>query len=494
MKKRFVFITAQRKELRGGNMKKRRLMLCSIVSLIMVFVMAVPMTVSAAETKVAGDATALTKAITEAKDGDTIKLTASFAASITIPDDKNITLDLNGKTLTGDKDHTITNAGVLTVIDSGNGGKIVNNDGAKGTLFNKPGAQATLKGGTFTGNTWYVIKNLGSLTIQAGTTVTQNDAGSSSIDNGWYDATKQNGNDCGITHSGTQTANLVIAGGEFSGGMNTIKNDDYGILKISDGTFSNTDGPTVLNWNVAEISGGSFTVNSPANAILANGGTNDTADKGELAITGGEFIANNNGNGVLFTYGIGAQKGKGTVTIKNGTFKGSLAITQDYPYTPEISGGEFTDDPAKYVAEGKVAIKFVRANKDGNYYVGTQKEIQKIANTAKDGDTIDVIKGSITLDMTTPGVNVNNDQFNEGEVRVNDTTLEPGTGMKIQNPATDPTKPSQDQTQKPSDTAKADKSAKTGDDFNLFAVGGVALAAIIAMAAVAITGRRHRQR
>ena len=63
-------------------------MLCSIVSLIMVFVMAVPMTVSAAETKVAGDATALTKAITEAKDGDTIKLTASFAASITIPDDK----------------------------------------------------------------------------------------------------------------------------------------------------------------------------------------------------------------------------------------------------------------------------------------------------------------------------------------------------------------------------------------------------------------------
>ena len=91
------------------------------------------------------------------------------------------------------------------------------------------------------------------------------------------------------------------------------------------------------------------------------------------------------------------------------------------------------------MAEGKVAIKFVRANKDGNYYVGTQKEIQKIANTAKDGDTIDVIKGSITLDMTTPGVNVNNDQFNEGEVRVNDTTLEPGTGMKIQNPATDPT-------------------------------------------------------
>lgn len=455
------------------------------------------MTVSADTVKVrdAGDATALADAITAAQDGDTIKLTASFAASITIPKGKNITLDLNGQTLTGDKDHTITNEGVLTVIDSGNGGKIVNNDGARGTLFNKPGATATLKGGTFTGNTWYVIKNLGSLTIQAGTTVTQNDAGSSSIDNGWYDAANPSeGNDCNTPHSDSQTAGLVIAGGEFSGGMNTIKNDDYGILKISGGTFSNTDGPTVLNWNVTEISGGSFTVNNPSKAILANGGINDTADKGELTITGGEFIANNNGNGVLFTYGIGAQKGKGTVTIENGTFKGSLAITQDYPYTPEISGGEFTDDPAKYVAEGKVAIKFVRANKDGNYYVGAPEEIQAIANTAKDGDTIHVIKGSITLNMTTPGVNVNNGPNNEGTVTVNGTTLEPNTGMKIQNPATDPTKPSQDQTQKPSDTAKADKSAKTGDDFNLFAVGGVALAAIIAMAAVAITGRRHRQR
>ena len=96
--------------------------------------------------------------------------------------------------------------------------------------------------------------------------------------------------------------------------------------------------------------------------------------------------------------------------------------------------------------------------------------------------------------MTTPGVNVNNGPNNDGMVSVNGTILKPETGMKIQKPATDPTKPSQDQAQKPSDTAKADKSAKTGDDFNLFAVGGVALAAIIAMAAVAITGRRHRQR
>ena len=110
MKKRFIFITARRKELRGGNMKKRRLMLCSIISLIMVFVMAVPMTVSADTVRVAGDATALANEIKAAQKGDTIKLTASFAASITIPADKNITLDLNGQTLTNEAgNHTITN-------------------------------------------------------------------------------------------------------------------------------------------------------------------------------------------------------------------------------------------------------------------------------------------------------------------------------------------------------------------------------------------------
>ena len=68
----------------------------------------------------AGDATALANAITAAKDGETIKLTAPIAASITIPADKNITLDLNGQTLTGEAGkHAITKvAGGLAVKGS----------------------------------------------------------------------------------------------------------------------------------------------------------------------------------------------------------------------------------------------------------------------------------------------------------------------------------------------------------------------------------------
>ena len=79
-------------------MKKRRFMLCSIISLIMVFVMAVPMTVSAdTATEVASKAE-LVKALS---DGATsIKLTEDIVASITIDNGKNVTIDLNGKTLT----------------------------------------------------------------------------------------------------------------------------------------------------------------------------------------------------------------------------------------------------------------------------------------------------------------------------------------------------------------------------------------------------------
>lgn len=67
------------------------------------------------------------------------------------------------------------------------------------------------------------------------------------------------------------TANLTITGGVFSGGMNTVKNDDYSVLDIQGGSFSNTAGPTVLNWNVATISGGTFEVNDDSYAVLANG-------------------------------------------------------------------------------------------------------------------------------------------------------------------------------------------------------------------------------
>lgn len=280
----------------------------------------------------------------------TITLTENVTESITIPAGKTVTLNLGAFTLTGNGNHTITNNGTLTVVGSG---KVENTDGGKAALFNNVNAIANLNGGTFEGNTWYVIKNLGTITMN-GASVTQNDAGSSAIDNGWYG---NPGNDCNVTHPGNgYTAKLTIANGNFSGGMNTVKNDDYGVLEISGGTFSNTNGPTVLNWNVATISGGEFKVNSTATSVIANGSFNNEADKGQLTITGGQFTSSDNGNGNLLGYGVGGEKG-GSVTISGGKFTGKM-VAEGYPYEPVISGGTFSDqeNAKKYLDNDNLVV------------------------------------------------------------------------------------------------------------------------------------------
>ena len=313
-------------------MKKTMAML---LALLLVAVM-LPVMAMADEATVVSTQEALKNAVAA---GGEVTLGANITASITIPKDKTVTLNLGAFTLTGDGDHTITNNGTLTVVGSG---KVVNINGGKAALFNNVNAVANLNGGTFEGTTWYVIKNLGTITMN-GASVDQKDTGSSAIDNGWYDSTSTSGhgNDCGIVYPGGY-AKLTIANGNFNGGMNTVKNDDYGVLEISGGTFSNTNGPTVLNWNVATISGGEFKVNSTATSVIANGSFNNEADKGQLTITGGDFTSADGGRGALFGYGDGAQNG-GNLSITGGNFNGDLPGVGAYPYHIAITGGNFED-------------------------------------------------------------------------------------------------------------------------------------------------------
>ena len=483
-------------------------MLCSLVSLIMVFVMAVPMTVSA-DTATTVTTGTLQEAINNAASGDVIKLGKDFNESITIPADKNITLDLNGKTLTGGANDAIyvSLRATLTINDSVGNGSVKAATGGKAAIFNN--GTTTIKNGYYTRSAgqWYTIVNHGTMTIENAKADASIDGTSSLIENGYSSYNKTDERYGHIDGTNAANPNLTINGGSFtSTGFNTVKNDDGGVLTINSGIFKaayvNTStkpedkdnlGSAIQNWNVATINGGTF-ISTADTVVISSGAYKGNVDKGITQIKNGSFKSENGKN--LFGIAVGGDS-VGALTISDGDFSGNLGLADvATKYTATLTGGSYTDINAKdFIKEDHILIQYKKSGQNGKYYVGTQEEIQEIANTAKDGDTIDVIKGSITLNMTTPGVNVNNDRSNEkGEVIVNGTPLNPGYGMEIQKPATDPTKPSQDQTQKPSDTAKADKSAKTGDDFNLFAVGGVALAAIIAMAAVAITGRRHRQR
>ena len=164
--------------------------------------------------------------------GGEVTLGDNITGSVTVPSGKTVTLNLNGYTLTATHKYAaITNDGSLTIVGSGT---VDGSDlGQTAAIYNAPSGVANLNGGTFTGSKWYVVKNLGTMTID-GATISQGDAGSSAIDNGYYGNT---GNDCGLTEPSSASVSLTIKNGSFSGGMNVVKNYDFGVLSVTGGHF-----------------------------------------------------------------------------------------------------------------------------------------------------------------------------------------------------------------------------------------------------------------
>lgn len=300
-----------------------------------------------------------------------ITLGEDITASITVPAGQTLTLNLGGHKLTGaQKWAAITNNGNLTV--TGEGAVDGSNVSQTAALYNAPGATANLNGGTFMGSKWYVIKNLGTMTID-GASVTQFDAGTSAIDNGWYGST---GNDCGLSEPADAHVSLTINSGSVSNGMNAVKNDDFGFLTINGGSFTSTSGPALLNWNVAEVNDGTFSVSETASSLIANGAYGNTADQGKLTIKGGNFTSANDGAGSLF--GTGNVNNTGTVDIQAGTFNGSLAnlgADDGINLAPAVSSGQFSDSSvAKFVTSGNVT-----SYKQGKFYVNAADEVENLA-------------------------------------------------------------------------------------------------------------------
>lgn len=314
--------------------------------------------------------------------GGEVTLGDNITGSVTVPSGKTVTLNLNGHTLTADQKYAaITNNGTLTI--AGPGTVDGSNLSQTAAIYNAPSGVANLNGGTFTGSKWYVIKNLGTMTID-GASVAQDDAGSSAIDNGYFGNA---GNDCGVSEPSSATVSLTIVNGSFSGGMNVVKNDDFGVLSITGGTFTNTDGPAVLNWNKATIDGGDFSVNNSASGVIANGsyGAN-SPDKGELIINAGTFTAPNNGSGNIFAQGQGGTSG-GTAVVSGGSYNGSLDNLNNLNVDVEVSGGSFTDAAvAKYVKSGNVAMS---ANQGNGFQVVSEETAEaNAAAKVQNGDSV----------------------------------------------------------------------------------------------------------
>ena len=343
--------------------------------------------------------------IDNAVDGQvTITLQGETSEDLTIPAGKSIVLDLNGHTLTNKTGHTITNYGTLTITGTGT---VDNISHQRAAVYNAKGGVVTLNGGTYTRskeagkdktdsgeNSYYNIQNHGEMTINDGVTVKQKGNFSSMIASGFYDGTKE-----------TTNPKLVINGGTFSGGMNTIKNDDRGILEIHGGTFTNVSQAVLMNWNEAAITGGSFEANANAEAVIYNGYLNDVMDCGKLTISGGEFTATGSSpviqqndnlglgtvqiNGGTFTTGSGKIIGVGSgtktdVTIVKGEFV--TTNTENLNALKSYVDPSSTYDPATGKAESRTQEN-AAASVNGKYYASLADAVA----AAGAGDTVTLL-------------------------------------------------------------------------------------------------------
>lgn len=334
----------------------------------------------------------------------TITLQGNGREDLTIPAGKNIVLNLGGFKLTNVSDHTITNNGTLTIEGTGT---VDNISHGKAAVFNNVGGTVVLNGGTYTrskesgsdkvnsgGNSYYNIQNLGEMTINPGVTVEQNGNFSSMIASGF-----RNGN------GKTNNPKLIINGGHFNGGMNTIKNDDRGILEIHGGTFTNVSQATLMNWNEATITGGSFEANADAEAVIYNGYLDDAMDCGKLTISGGAFTATGSSpviqqndnlglgtvqiNGGTFTTGSGKIIGVGAgaktdVTIVKGTFV--TTNTENLNALKSYVDPSSTYDPATGKAESRTQEN-AAASVNGKYYASLADAV----TAAGTGDTVTLL-------------------------------------------------------------------------------------------------------
>lgn len=350
----------------------------------------------------------------------TYVMSEDTTATIKVPNGKNATLDLNGKTLTNKTgEHTIIVENGATLTITGNG--IVDNvSHGKGAIVNS--GEVTLNGGTFKrsaekgtyspngngGNSWYTIANYGTMEINTGVTV-ENAGG--------YSSMIRNGGDV------TADCNLTIRGGNFVGGVNTVKNDYFGVLTINGGNFSNTAQYVIMNWNKAEITAGTFRTLDTASAVLFTSAFGGNANYvGKLTISGGEFKHASDTQEMI-------------VDHYNASNSGTAAVT----------GGKFDADISAYVPNGYIqnengAVETLGetnavAKVGGTYY----KTLAEAINAASNGATITLLKDvtekvsisrNLVLDLngkTLTGVDlVNSNRKNErialtanaGEVKV----------------------------------------------------------------------------
>ena len=269
--------------------------------------------------------------------------------------DKNITLDLGGKTITN------TNA-------SGEATILINKD-----------VSVTVKNGSVVGaNSYYNIKNDGTATFDD-VNATAGNADSSMFDN-W--------------------GSLTINSGNYIGGLNVIKSEEGSKLEINGGYFELKKGlrditGVIFSYGTTTINNGEFVntgIGFGTKVVVA--GVVEGYES-HVTINDGTFTNKNTKGGVTILHGIGKATSD-NFTVRGGKY--NIKITNGYLET----GFTCTRKGSMYVVKKKPVVATIG---DIEYY-----SFQDAIANAKDGDTIKLLanvslsKGvaldkNITLDL-----------------------------------------------------------------------------------------------
>lgn len=345
---------------------KRRL-LSAFLAVMMVLTMA-PVAFAADEeaentadgsASVGASAKTLQQQIDGIKGTGTVTLDQDYTEDITIQQGQNITLDLNGKKLTNVQSDTITvtKGAKLTIEGAGtvdnvthaksalvNYGEVVLNNGV---TLERSSEKGTLSPYSDGGNSCYTILN------DKGATMTINNA--TVKNSGGYSSAIRNGGDSECNDE----SHLTIKDGNFSGGLNAVKNDECGILTIDGGTFSNTSQYVIMNWNKATITNGTFSVKDSADAVLFTAAYQANRAVGELIVNNGTFTGKGSQKMVENHYGSSYT---GTASITGGTFSSDVSAYCDANYaTEKNTDNTYTVKPLKDVAVAKIGNTYYKS-------------------------------------------------------------------------------------------------------------------------------------
>ena len=254
---------------------------------------------------VAMDMDTLQELINNATEPVSVTLGGDIAGSLTVPQGKDVTLDLNGFTLTGGDSHAILNRGKLCIKDNSGDGKIVASKTKTSALRNGDDAVCVIEGGTFTradgaDNQWHTVENFGTMTFNGGKVIAE-DGRSFAIVNGWN-----------YIDPGEQKATMIINNIDMKAGPNGLKNCKGGILTMNGGTLHCTN-----YWGLSNDVKGVATIN-------------------DGVITSDNYVAISNG---------------GTMEINGGTFtghEGSLFV-QNYAEDTVIKGGSYQNETVDFI-------------------------------------------------------------------------------------------------------------------------------------------------